>query len=64
MDKAQARLDKISQELCWYPLGMCSSKAETTVKEPIGSAPMQYCTKHDTEMRMRYHAQALKGGSV
>ena len=60
MDDAQKRLDKIKQELCWYPFGMCSTKAENKTKKWIGSDPMQYCKQHDTEMRKRY---ALEGGA-
>ena len=47
-------LDRISRSICWYPFGCCHSKAETRVKETIGSDTMQYCKKHDTEMRRRY----------
>jgi len=47
-------LDQIEKEMCWYPFAFCNNKPENIAKKPIGSDPMQYCKKHDTEMRKRY----------
>jgi len=50
------RIARIEREQCWYPFADCNTKAETKAKTPIGSDTMQYCEKHDREMRQRYNA--------
>ena len=60
MESTQESIDRISREMCWYPFACCHSKAETRVKEPVGSDTMQYSEKHDAEMRDRFTADAIR----
>ena len=60
MESTQESIDRISREMCWYPFACCHSKAETRVKEPVGSDTMQYCKEHDAEMRDRFTADAIR----
>ena len=60
MESTQEIMDRISREMCWYPFACCHSKAETRVKELVGSDEMQYCEKHDAEMRDRFTADAIR----
>jgi hypothetical protein len=54
MESIAERIERIERETCWYPFDICTAKAETKPKTPIGSDAMQYCKKHDAEMRKRY----------
>jgi hypothetical protein len=60
MESTQESLDRISREMCWYPFACCDNKAEIRIKEPVGSDTMQYCEKHDAEMRDRFTADAIR----